>query len=161
MLRTHASVLILLLPLMVASTAETTDFSGSYAFTPAKHASKTAKDITETLTVMQTATDIVVTRVANGKSYTNTFPLDGREGIYYTENHTKGTCKGHFKGNQLFLDATIATRPLENGLVVIIRFKERWQLSPDLKTLKIHEEAENPQLSFSAIEPWTDIYTRN
>jgi len=30
-----------------------------------------------------------------------------------------------------------------------------------LKTLKIHEEVENPQLSFSAIEPWTNVYTRN
>jgi hypothetical protein len=161
MARPHACVLMVLLSLMIANAAETPDFSGSYTLTPAKHPSNSVKDVVETLTVVQTATAIEVTRVVDGKSNTNKFPLDGSDGIYYTENQTKGTCTGHFKGNQLFLDAAIVTRPLENGPVVIIHFKERWQLSPDLKTLKIHEEVENPQLSFSAIEPSTDIYTRN
>jgi len=161
MVRPHACVLTLLLSLMTASPAETPDFSGSYTFTPAKHASKSVKDVIETLTVVQTASAIVVTRIADGKPHTNTFPLGGSDGIYYTENQTKGTGKGHFKGNQLFLDATIVTRPLENGPLLVIRFKERWQLSPDLKTLKIQSEVENPQLLFSAIEPSTEVYTRN
>jgi hypothetical protein len=152
---------MLLLSSMVANAAETPDFSGSYTLTPAKHPSKSVKAVAEILTVVQTAKSIAVTRTADGKPYTNTFPLDGAEGIYYTETQMKGTCKGHFKGNELFLDAIIVTRPLENGPTVIIHFKERWQLSPDLKTLKIHEEVENPQLSFSAIEPWTNVYTRN
>jgi len=161
MARFHALVLLLLLSLTMASAAESTDFSGSYTLTPAKHASKSVKDVIETLPVAQTANAIAVTRVTNGKPFTNTVRLEGAEGIYDTENQTKGTCKGHFRGKQLFLEATVITHPLEDGPLVIIRFKERWELSPDLKTLKIHEEVENPQLSFSAVEPWTDIYTRN
>jgi hypothetical protein len=161
MVRPHPCFLIVLLSLMMASAAETPDFSGSYTFTPAKHASKSVKDVIETLTVVQTASAIVVTRITDGKQHTNTFPLDGGEGVCYTENHTKATCKGHFKGNQLFLDSTVITHPLSEGPLVVIRYKERWQLSPDSKTLKIHQEVEAPLSPASIEEPWTDVYTRN
>jgi hypothetical protein len=159
--RAHGWVLVLLCCLTVASVAQGPDFSGSYTLTPPKHASKSTKATTYTLTAVQTANAIVVTRIADGKSTTNTFPLDGGEGIYHTENQTPGTCKGHFKGNELFLESTIVTRPLKDEPVVIIRTKEQWKLSPDLKTLKIHNEVENPRLPISIVDPWTDVYTRD
>ena len=161
MVRLQACVLMLLLSLLMASAAETPDFSGSYTLTPAKHASKSVKDVIYTLTVVQTANAIVKLKVADGKPNTNTFPLDGGEAIYYTENQTKGICKGHFKGNQLCLDATVITRPLKDGPLVTIRFKERWQLSPDLKTLKVHGEVEAPLSPIPIVDPWTDVYARN
>ena len=161
MARPHACVLMVLFSLMVASAAETPDFSGSYTLTPAKHVSKSVKELIEALTVVQTVNAIVVTRITDGKPHTNTFPLDGGEGVCYTENHTKGTCKGHFKGNQLFLDSTVITHPLSDGPLVVIRYKERWQLSSDSKTLKIHREVEAPLSPASIEEPWTDVYTRN
>lgn len=152
---------MVLLSLMVASAAETPDFSGSYTLTPAKHVSKSVKEVIETLTAVQTANIIVVTRTRDGKPYANTFRLDGVEGVYFTENQTKGTCKGHLKGNHLFLDAFVTTRPLKNGPLVTLHTKERWELSSDLKILKIHAEIENPELPIQIFDPWTDVYTRN
>ncbi|MGB7753962.1 MAG: hypothetical protein WCF88_20590 [Candidatus Acidiferrales bacterium] len=161
MARPHACVLMVLFSLMVASAAETPDFSGSYTLTPAKHVSKSVKEVIEALTVVQTVNAIVVTRITDGKPHTNTFPLDGGEGVCYTENHTKGTCKGHLKGNHLFLDAFVTTRPLKDGPLVTLHTKERWELSSDLKILKIHAEIENPELPIQIFDPWTDVYTRN
>jgi hypothetical protein len=161
MARPHACVSMVLLSLMVASAAETPDFSGSYTLTPAKHVSKSVKEVIETLTAVQTANIIVVTRTRDGKPYANTFRLDGVEGVYFTENQTKGTCKGHLKGNHLFLDAFVTTRPLKNGPLVTLHTKERWELSSDLKILKIHAEIENPELPIQIFDPWTDVYTRN
>jgi hypothetical protein len=65
------------------------------------------------------------------------------------------------KGNHLFLDAFVTTRPLRDGPLVTLHTKERWQLSSDLNTLKIHVEIENPELPIQIFEPWTDVYTRN
>ena len=161
MVRSHACVLMVLLSLTMASAAGTTDFSGSYTLTAAKHASKSLKDVFETLTVVQTANAVEVTRMVDGKSISNKFPLDGKEGIYYTENQTRGTCKGHMKGNQLFLDATVTIRLLGDVPPVILYFEERWQLSPDPRTLKIHREVVAPLSPIGIEDPSTDLYTRN
>jgi hypothetical protein len=162
MARPEVCVLVLLLSLLVASAAETPDFTGSYTLTPAKHASQSVNDVIHTLTVVQTAKSIGVTKTMDGKPYTNTFPLDGAEGICYTQNQTKETCKGHFKGNHLFLESTLITHPLEDGPLVIIHTKERWQLSPDSKTLTIHTDVDAPLLPGVHMEdPWTEIYSRN
>jgi len=160
MVRPDAFVLVFLLSLAMANAPGTTDFSGSYTLTTAKYDSKSGKDVIETLTVVQTANAIEVTRVLNGKSNTNRFPLDGAEGGYFTEDQTKGTCKGRMKGNHLFLEASVTTRPLKDGPIVTLRTRERWELSPDLKTLKIHTEMDNPDLPIKLFDPSTDVYTR-
>jgi hypothetical protein len=162
MVRIYACVLVLLLSWMTATAAQTTDFSGSYTLNPAKHPSKSDKNVVETLTVVQTANAIEVTRVINGKSNTNKFPLDGGQEIYRIQNQAveTGTCKGHMKGNQLFLDATVTARSLKDGPPATIYFKERWQLSPDSKTLKIRREVES-SLSPNGLDPLPDVYTRN
>jgi hypothetical protein len=161
MVRPYLFVLVLSLSLTMANAAGTTDFSGSYTLIPAKNPSKLVKAVTEILTVVQTTSAIVVTRTTDGTPYTNTFPLDGREGIYFTENQTRGTCNGHLKGNHLFLDASVTTRPLKDGPLVTLHTKERWELSSNLKTLKIYVEIENPELPIPIFDPWTDVYTRN
>jgi hypothetical protein len=161
MVRLYVCALMLLLPLTMTHEAGTRDFSGSYTLTTAKYDSKSGKDVIETLTVVQTANAVEITRVLNGKSNTNRFPLDGAGGVYFTENQTKGTCKGRVKGNHLFLEASVTTRPLKDGPIVTLRTRERWELSPDLKTLKIHTEMDNPDLPIHLFDPWTDVYTRN
>jgi hypothetical protein len=160
MVRPHACVLMLLLSSTMASTVGTTDFSGSYTLTPAKHASKSGNDVIETLTAVQTTNAVEVTTVVDGKSESNKYRLDGREETCHNENRT-GICKGHMKGNQLFLNATVTIRVLGSAPPVILYFEERWQLSPDSRTLKIHRQVVAPLSPTSTEDPWTDVYTRN
>jgi hypothetical protein len=151
---------MLLLSSTMTGTAGTTDFSGSYTLTPAKRASNSGKDVIETMTVVQSANAIEITRVVNGESESNEFRLDGREEACHNENRT-GICKGHMKGSQLFLSMTATIRIRGNLPPIIIYSEERWQLSPDLRTLKIRREVVAPLSPTNSIDPWTDVYTRN
>ena len=76
---------------------------------------KSAKQMICTLIVVQTADAIEVRKVQDGTSNTKKFPLDGGEGIYHTDNHIPGKCKGQLKGKRLVLDSVIVTRPLAGG----------------------------------------------
>jgi hypothetical protein len=160
MVRLYLCVPVLLLPLTMTSAVGTTDFSGSYTLTPAKHASNSGKDMIETLAVVQTANAIEITRVVNGESESNEFRLDGREEACHNENRT-GICKGHMKGSQLFLSMAVTIRIRGNLPPIIFYSEERWQLSPDSRTLKIRREVVAPLSPVSSVDPWTDVYTRN
>src|SRR6201999_804157 len=114
--------------------------------------------------VHQDQSAIEVTRIFDGKETSNRFPLDGTEGKYVSEGGIPGTCKGQLKSKNLILESVVVTHPQSNAQAVLLHTKERWDLSGDLKTLKIHSEIDFPQYTqtlhgFQVVPPWTDIYT--
>lgn len=115
----------------------------------------------QTLSVVQTETLIEVTEAENGRTSANSYPLDGKENVYTSPGGMKGTCKGQRKKNYLILESFVTSRPQTNGPAVQIHTKQKWELSPDLKTLRIHTDVDSPQSPISVVEPWTDIYTRD
>ena len=141
--------------------ADRIDFSGSYSLTPSKKSGNTSKESLKTLTVVQSENSIGITEVEDGRTNTYQYPLDGREGVYVSPGGVKGTCKGQLKKNYLVLDSLVTTRLQNNGPAVQIHTKQKWELSPDLKTLKIHVDVDSPQSPIILLEPWTEIYTRN
>jgi hypothetical protein len=114
-----------------------------------------------TLSVVQSETSIEVTEAENGRTSTNSYPLDGKENVYTSPVGMKGTCKGQQKKNSLVLESFVTSRPQSNGPAVQIHTKQKWELSPDLKTLRIHTDVDSPQSPISLVEPWTDTYTRD
>lgn len=141
--------------------ADRTNFSGSYTLTPRKEPRKSEQETVKTLTVVQTESSIEVTEVEGGRSSTYHYPLSGQDGIYITPTGLRGTCKAKLKKNDLILESFVTTRPDPNGPPVQIHTKQKWELSADLKTLRIHVEVDSPQSPISIVEPWTDTYTRN
>jgi hypothetical protein len=164
--RSIAIVLLLSFGSMASTVAaDKLDFSGSYTLTKRIPSEKSNKNDVSTLRVHQDELAIEVTRIFNGQEFSNRFPLDGSEGKYVTENGLPGSCKGQFKSKSLILEWLVPTHPQSNGPVVLLHKKERWDLSSDSKTLKIHSEIDAPQYSkmlmgYQVIPPWTDIYTR-
>lgn len=97
----------------------------------AKKGNRNAKQMICTLIVVQTADAIEVTKVQDGTSNTNKSRWVW-EGIYHTDNHLPGKCKGQLKGKRLVLDSVIVARPLASGPAVQPH-RERWDLSRDSK----------------------------
>jgi hypothetical protein len=91
----------------------------------------------------------------------NSYPLNGQEGAYVSPGGVRGTCKGQFRKNYLILESVVTTRPQASGPAVQIHTKQKWESSPDLKTLNIHVDVDSPQSPINLVEPWTEIYTRN
>lgn len=160
-------LLAALLGLMsTAAAADKRDFSGSYTLKENTKAPRLQKGEAWTIRVAQTESAIEVTRVMDGHQNLNKFPLDGSEGRYVSPGGPTGTCKAQFKGKYLILDTFITTRPQPNGPLVQMHTRERWELSSDAKTLKIHTDVDFPQFSgtlngFQVFEPSSEIYTRN
>ena len=165
------SVYILILtalPGLVAITlgADKLDFSGLYTLKKTTGGAKSAKDDVLELRVSQSESAIEVTRVLNGHQYVNKFPLDGSEGTYFSPGGPTGTCKGQLKSKYLILDSFVTSHPQPNGPAVQMHTKERWELSSDLKALRIRTEVDFPQFSgtlngFQVVEPWSETYIRN
>ena len=122
---------------------------------------KFEKGTVKTLSVLQTETSIDVTESEGGHRNANSFSLNGQEGAYVSPGGVKGTCKGQFKKNYLILESVVASRPQANGPAVQIHTKQKWELSPDLKTLNIHVDVDSPQSPINLVEPWIEIYARN
>ena len=139
-------------------TADGVSFSGSYTLTPSN---KSEKEAVRTLTVLQTESSIEITKLESGHSTTSHYPLDGQDGVYMTPTGLKGTCRGKLRKKELVLESFVTTRPDPKGPLVQIHTKEKWELSPDLKTLRVHVEIDSPQSPINIVDPWTDIYTRN
>jgi hypothetical protein len=150
--------------LCVAATVyagEKINFSGSYTLTRHENSEKTSKETVKILTVVQSENSIGITEVEEGHTNTYQYPLDGGEGVYVSPGGIKGTCKGQLKKNYLVLDSLVTTRPQSNGPAVQIHTKQKWELSADLKTLKIRFDIDSPQSPINLLDPWTEIYTRN
>jgi hypothetical protein len=141
--------------------AERTNFSGSYTLTPRKESQRSGKETAKTLTVVQTESSIEVTEVEGGRTNTYHYPLGGQDGIYRSPTGLKGTCKGKLKKNDLVLESFVTARPDPHGPPVQIHTKQKWELSPNLKTLRIHVNVDSPQSPVNIVDPWTDVYTRN
>jgi hypothetical protein len=160
-------ILAALLGLVVSTLgADKLDFSGSYTLKKTTGAAKPAKGEVWVLRVNQSESAIEVTRVLNGRQYVNKFPLDGSEGAYVSPGGPTGTCKGQLKPKYLILDSFVTSHPQLNGPAVQMHTKERWELSSDLKALRIRTEVDFPQFSgtlngFQVVEPWSETYARN
>ena len=154
-------VCILLCSEAATFAADRPDFSGAYTLTASKGSMKFEKGNVKTLSVAQTETSIEVTESEGGRRTTNSYPLNGKESAYVSPGSVKGTCKGRFKKNYLILESVATTHPQANGPAVQIHTKQKWELSPDLKTLNIHVDVDSPQSPINVVEPWTEIYTRN
>ncbi len=165
-MRTHFHICIaalLLLGLRLGA-AEGQNFSGSYTLTGAKGDFDFSKDTVWTISVVQTRAAIEVTRVRDGHTNVNRFPLDGTEGGYTSTTGTPGKCKGQLKGKSLILESVVTTYPAPNRPAAETRTRERWQLSANSKTLTIRNDVDFPGLSLyglHVVEPWTEIYARN
>jgi hypothetical protein len=163
----NAFMLAVLLGVVVSTrAADKFDFSGSYTLKKTSGAAKPGKGEVWILRVSQSESAIEVTRQLNGLPYVNKFPLDGSEGKYVNPGGPTGTCKAQLKSRSLILDSFVITHPQPNGPAVQMRTRERWDLSSDSSTLKIHTDVNFPQFSgtlngFQVIEPWTEIYVRN
>jgi tetratricopeptide (TPR) repeat protein len=140
------------------------NFGGSYTLTGAKGSFKINKGSKPLLQVVQSATEILITKTSDGKAPTHRFALDGSETPHATETGAKGTGTAHFKGKTLVIDVQVVNRPAPNGPDVQIHTREQWALSNDLKTLTIRTDVDFPNSGlggFQVIEPWSEIYTRN
>jgi len=140
------------------------NFAGSYTLTGAKGSRKMDGGSKMVLQVVQTATEILITRTTDGKTNTHRFTTDGAEGPYVTETGAKGTGTARFKGKTLVIDVQVVNRAASNGPNVQIHTREQWTLSNDLKALTIRTDVDFPNSGvggFQVIEPWSEIYTRN
>jgi hypothetical protein len=141
--------------------ADTLNLSGSYTLTGSKGSMKFQKGKVKTLSVVQTEMSIEVTESEGGRRNVNSYPINGREGTFVSPGGIKGTCKGQFKKNYLILESFVTTHPQTNGRAVQIHTRQKWELSPDHKTLNIRFDVDSPQSPIDVVEPWTEIYTRN
>lgn len=118
------------------------DFSGNYA----ARQNRSDKQISESISVVQTESAVLVTRIYGDKSVTNRFPLDGSEGDYMTEAGVHGKCKAQLKNDTLVLESMVASRPNANAPPLHFDTVEEWQLSADTKTLTIKTEIKCPDM---------------
>ena len=91
--------LVLATPSLLVGTAaaQSLDFSGAYTLVSSSGDFEIKKSAVWTLDVAQSGTAIRVTKVRNGRSFVNTFPLDGTDGAFSDPGGLVGKCKGHFK----------------------------------------------------------------
>jgi len=140
--------------------------SGTYTFQGRKTAS--GSDTDSTLEVVQNADSIEITRVEKGKTTTNRYPLKGLEGDCTTPTGVAGKCKAQVKNKYLELESIVAVHPKVNGYTFVPpRFKERWQLSAESKTLTVkswvdfpNAGGDAPSVLLGAHDPRTQKYKR-
>ena len=97
-----------------------------------------------TLEVVQSGNSIQVTLIQQGKRTTNRYPLDGSEGDYMTASGIHGRCKGQAKGKQLILESLVTVQPPGSARPIREHTRQRWQLSPEAKTLTIQTDVDFP-----------------
>jgi hypothetical protein len=125
-----ALTVVLLAP-STSIAADKTDFSGSYTLTGSKGGFKFPKGTSWTLRVIQTESELEITKTIDGKQDANTFQLDGSEGVYTSSGGQKGTGKAQIKGKTLVLDILLTTHPQPKAPSVQIHRRERLNLSSD------------------------------
>jgi len=123
-----------------ALAADAPDYAGKYSLQEHKNAPASSDPDIE---VFQTERGEVAT-IYHGKRATNFYPLNGMEGDYISPGGVPGRCTAQFKGKQLILESTVATRPQLNAPIVRLHTKQRWQLSGDSKTLTIQTDVDFP-----------------
>ena len=119
------------------------DFSGSYAVQEKAAGGTASADVV--LRVVQTESFVEVTRLQNGGSFTNRFPLVGKEGDYTSPTGVRGRCKARFSKETLALEAAVLSQQ-EGRQAMRLETREDWRLSKDLKTLTIKTEIRFPDM---------------
>ena len=143
--------------------ADKMNYSGKYSLKSRNNASGESES---TLNVRQNEDSIEVTRLEQGKSTTNRYPLNGTEGDYMSPGGVSGKGKGQLAGKNLVLESFIVTRLQPSAPPVRIHIKEQWQLSADFKTLTIKSDVDFPDFPAeisgiaAAYGPGTQKYTR-
>jgi len=125
-----------------AQAADKANYSGKYSLQERKATSGSETD--STLEVVQKEDGIEVTRVEQGRRTTSLCPLNGTEGDYMSPGGVAGKCKAELKGKYLILESVVVARPQLTAPPVRMHTKERWQLSPDSKTLTIRSDVDFP-----------------
>jgi hypothetical protein len=122
--------------------ADKANYTGTFSLQGGKTAS--AGETDPTLEVVQTQDSIDVTREEQGRKTASRCPLNGSDGDYTSPGGVSGKCKAELKGKYLILGSVIVTRPQPSAPPVRMHTKERWQLSPDSKTLTIRSDVDFP-----------------
>ena len=117
---------------------ESMDFSGSFALTSIKgdHVAKTLPKVLLKVVRNGTLLEIVET-FDSGKTTTRRYALDGSESKNTTEGGVPTIDKAEVKGKTLVIRSSYR---LPNG--VPVHETQRWELSPDGKTLKIRRQTQ-------------------
>jgi len=132
----------------ILTAADQPNFSGTYTldhgkseFLSSKEDSRPAKaDEIITLSVVQDTEKLEITRSENGRKTSSIFSMKSGVGVYSLRSGDSGNSKVQFKGKRLLLEAEVMMQPLQSGPRVPFLITERWELSPDSKTLTIHNE---------------------
>jgi hypothetical protein len=160
--RLFIAAFLLLAATIVA--ADKPDFSGLYTRKESKESSKASNGGVGTLRVVQTGNSLEVTDAWNGKQTVNEYRMDGSRGPYTSQSGVAGTCTAKFKGKTLILDIDVTAQAQPSSPAVQMHTRQRWELSPDMKILTIHNDVDFPNVplnGFQVIPPWTDVYTRD
>jgi hypothetical protein len=141
--------------------ADKVTYSGTYS---TARPGKAPKGSDVTLEVVQNEDSIEVTRVKLGKRTTSRCPFNGSEGDYISPGGSPGKCKAQLKEKYLVLEAIVVTTLQPTAPPVRMHTKERWQLSPDGKSLFIESAADFPDMGAGSagygLQSVTRKYTR-
>lgn len=140
------------------------NYSGSYSSESKKGKEGTTDRVV--LRVTQTDSAIEVTRTDQSKTVTNRFLLDGTYADYIDATGEPVRTRVEFKDNYLVLESAVVS--LRNGGRSTLRVYtiEKWQLSPDGRTLTIHTEISFPGMSLEVTDlavpnrSWTETFQR-
>jgi len=136
-----------------------TDFTGVFSSYP----QDTKKsDVNETLEVQQSETTLQVTQTVTGTTWTNIYSLDGTSGSYTTITRKTGKACATWHGKDLWIENFVAASM--QGRTIRFHSTEKWRLSEDRQTLKIHSETDSPDVPTAvidvALQPYTKTYKR-
>jgi hypothetical protein len=113
-----------------ALAADVSDYTGKYSLQEHKNVPASSDPEIE---VFQTEKGVEVVTIYHGKRAPNFYPLNGMGGTTSAQGAFPAKCTAQFKGKQLILESTVATRPQPNAPIVRLHSKQRWQLSGDSK----------------------------
>ena len=136
------------------------NYSGTYNL----RKPKSSKSLS--LSVVQTEYLIEVNRESDGKSIKTRVPLDGSAVECTTFGGTPGKCRAQLDGAGLMLESNVFTRPDPKSPIVRMHATEKWQLSPDGKSLTITYQVDSPQISPEILRvvapenPWKETFER-
>jgi hypothetical protein len=144
--------------------ADQPNFSGTYTlkhskseFMSSKNQSRqTGPDEIIILRVIQDTEKLEITRSEAGRETSSLFSMKSGQGIYMVPGGASGNGKIQFKAKRLLLESEVILQPLQSGPRVPFVITERWELSPDSKTLTIQNEM---VLKGGGIPGITSVYT--
>ncbi|QHN04866.1 hypothetical protein FTO74_16990 [Granulicella sp. WH15] len=136
--------------------AQAPSFAGDYTGSPAKPGGPAAP----TLHVVQTGSKIEITRTDRGKVSTSRFILNGPEGTYTSPAGLPGKGQAKTQDKFLLIQSVVENKPQPSSPSVQVRIRERWQLTPDRKSLKIDFAVDFPNMAGAPPQSWTEEFTR-